>query len=85
MDLRADSIFGGVNLFQRDSTSQYKVFNEWLDSNASGMSEEQLQAIKEEIKKATDIVESLNSQEGYRGTSFESVALLQASKSFWKI
>lgn len=82
MDLRADSIFGGENLFQHNSTSQYKVFDEWLDSNASDMSEEQLQAIKEEIKYATGAIDSLNDQEGYRGTSFESVALLQASKSF---
>lgn len=82
MDLRADSIFGGENLFQSNSTSQYKVFDEWLDSNASDMSEEQLQAIKEEIKNATGMIDSLNDQEGYRGTSFESVALLQASKSY---
>lgn len=41
-----------------------------------------MQAIKEEIKYATGAIDSLNDQEGYRGTSFESVALLQASKSF---
>lgn len=82
MDLKADSIFGGENLFQHSSTSQYEVFNEWLDNNASGMSEEQLQAIKDKIQNATGMIDSLNNQEGYRGTSFESVALLQASKSY---
>lgn len=82
MDLKADSIFGGENLFQRNSTDQYKVFNEWLDDHASSISEDQLQAIKEEVKKATDRIDSLNDQDGYRGTSFESVALLQASRSF---
>lgn len=82
MDLKADSIFGGENLFQRNSTSQYKVFDEWLDNNASGISEEQMQMIKDEIKNATGAMDSLNDQEGYRGTSFESVALLQASKSY---
>jgi hypothetical protein len=82
MDLKADSIFGGENLFQRSSTSQYEVFNEWLDNNASGISEDQMQVIKDEIKNATEVIDSLNDQEGYRGTSFESVALLQASKSY---
>jgi hypothetical protein len=83
MDLKADSIFGGgENLFQHSSTSQYAVFNEWLDNNASSISENQLQAIKDKIKNATDMVDSLNDREGYRGTSFESVALLQASKSY---
>lgn len=82
MDLKADSIFGGENLFQRSSTSQYEVFNEWLDNNASGISEDQMQVIKDEIKNATGVIDSLNDQEGYRGTSFESVALLQASKSY---
>ena len=82
MDLKADSIFGGENLFQRNSTSQYKVFDEWLDNNASGILEEQMQMIKDEIKNATEVIDSLNDQEGYRGTSFESVALLQASKSY---
>lgn len=82
MDLKADSIFGGENLFQRNSTDQYKVFNEWLDDHASSISEDQLQAIKEEVKKATDRIDALNDQDGYRGTSFESVALLQASRSF---
>lgn len=82
LDLKADSIFGGENIFQRKSTSQYEVFNEWLDSNASSISENQLQAIKDEIKNATGMVDSWNNQEGYRGTSFESVALLQASKSY---
>lgn len=82
MDLKADSIFGGENLFQSNSTSQYKVFDEWLDNNASGISEEQMQMIKDEIKNATGAMDSLNDQEGYRGTSFESVALLQASKSY---
>lgn len=82
MDLKADSIFGGENLFQHSSTSQYAVFNEWLDNNASSMSEDQLQVIKDKIKNATDVIDLLNNQEGYRGTSFESIALLQASKSY---
>lgn len=82
MDLKADSIFGGENLFQRSSTSQYEVFNKWLDKNASGMSEDQLQAVKNEIKNATGVIDSLNDQQGYRGTSFESIALLQASKNY---
>ena len=58
------------------------MFNEWLDNNASGILEEQMQMIKDEIKNATEVIDSLNDQEGYRGTSFESVALLQASKSY---
>ena len=82
MDLKADSIFGGENLFQSNSTSQYKVFDKWLDNNATGMSEEQMQMIKAEIKNATGVIDVLNNQEGYRGTSFESVALLEASKSY---
>ena len=44
--------------------------------------EYEMQVIKDEIKNATGVIDSLNDQEGYRGTSFESVALLQASKSY---
>ena len=80
MELRASSVFGEENLFQSCSECQYEVFHRWLKENADELSEETYARIQEEVKNATEAMDTLNSMEGYRGTSFESVALLESSR-----
>lgn len=80
MELRASSIFGGDNLFQDYSECQYEVFHNWLEKNASNLSEENRLRILDEVKSATNAMDRMNSMEGYRGTSFESVMLLESSR-----
>ena len=80
MELRASSCFGDKNLFQDNSECQYKVFDEWLKENASELTEETCAKIQEAVKNATMAMDKFNAMSGYRGTSFESVALLEASR-----
>lgn len=80
MELRSDSLSGGVSFFQANSEKQYKVFEEWLNNNANGLSDDERQNIANQIKMATSELDKLNSQEGYRGTSFESVFLTETSR-----
>lgn len=80
MELCASSGFGGKNLFQDNSECQYKVFDEWLKENANELSEETCAKIQEAVKNATTVMDQFNAMSGYRGTSFESVALLEASR-----
>ena len=80
MELRASSCFGDKNLFQDNSECQYKVFDEWLKENASELTEETCAKIQEAVKNATTVMDQFNAMSGYRGTSFESVALLEASR-----
>lgn len=80
MELRASSVFGGDNLFQAYSECQYEVFNRWINDNAAGLSEETCAKIQNEIKSATKGMDQLNAMSGYRGTSFESVALLESGR-----
>lgn len=80
MELRASSGFGGKNLFQDYSECQYKVFDRWIKENASVLSEETCAKIQEAVKSATVAMDKFNAMSGYRGTSFESVALLESSR-----
>ncbi len=80
MELRAYSVFGGENLFQDDSERQYEVFDRWMKKNVDELSEETNAKIQEAVKNATSAMDRLNSMEGYRGTSFESVALLESGR-----
>lgn len=49
-------------------------FEKWLDENASEyLTEDEMKDLKEKINAMTADVDSLNAQEGYRGTSYESV------------
>ena len=80
MELCASSGFGDKNLFQDNSECQYKVFDVWLKENASELSEETCAKIQEAVKNATTVMDQFNAMSGYRGTSFESVALLEASR-----
>lgn len=67
LDLKATSISGEQSAFEGCSENQSEVFEKWLDENAS--------------EYLTEDVDSLNAQEGYRGTSYESVFLLSASEA----
>ena len=80
MELCASSGFGGKNLFQDNSECQYKVFDRWMKENVSEFSEETYARIQEAVKNATMAMDQFNAMSGYRGTSFESVALLEASR-----
>lgn len=52
------------------------------DENASEyLTEDEMKDLKEKINAMTADVDSLNAQEGYRGTSYESVFLLSASEA----
>ena len=53
-----------------------------MDENASEyLTEDEMKDLKEKINEMTADVDSLNAQEGYRGTSYESVFLLSASEA----
>lgn len=80
MELRASSVFGGENLFQDYPERQYEVFHKWLEENADGLSGEDRAKLFDEVKSATNAMNRLNALEGYRGTSFESVVLLESSR-----
>lgn len=80
LELRASSVFGGDNLFQGHSEHQYEVFDKWLEEHADTLPEEILSRIRDGVKNATDAMDKLNALGGYRGTSFESVALLESSR-----
>lgn len=80
MELRASSCFGDENLFQDYSECQHEVFDRWLKENVSELSEETFAKIQEAVGNATMAMDKLNAMSGYRGTSFESVALLESSR-----
>ena len=81
LDLKATSISGEQNAFEGCSENQSEVFEKWLDENASEyLTEDEMKDLKEKINAMTADVDSLNAQEGYRGTSYESVFLLSASE-----
>ena len=82
LDLKAASISGEQNAFEGCSENQSEVFGKWLDENASEyLTEDEMKDLKEKINAMTADVDSLNAQEGYRGTSYESVFLLSASEA----
>ena len=82
LDLKATSISGEQNAFEGCSENQSEVFEKWLDENASEyLTEDEMKDLKEKINAMTADVDSLNAQEGYRGTSYESVFLLSASEA----
>lgn len=80
MELHASSFFGKDNIFQNYSKCQYEVFHKWLEENVDNLSKETVLSIQNEIKNATSTMDKLNGIGGYRGTSFESVALLESSR-----
>ena len=81
LDLKATSISGEQSAFEGCSENQSEVFEKWLDENASEyLTEDEMKDLKEKINAMTADVDSLNTQEGYRGTSYESVFLLSASE-----
>ena len=82
LDLKAASISGEQSAFEGCSENQSEVFGKWLDENASEyLTEDEMKDLKEKINAMTADVDSLNAQEGYRGTSYESVFLLSASEA----
>ena len=81
LDLKAASISGEQSAFEGCLENQSEVFGKWLDENASEyLTEDEMKDLKEKINAMTADVDSLNAQEGYRGTSYESVFLLSASE-----
>lgn len=80
MELRASSCFGDKNLFQDYSECQHEVFDRWIKENVNELSEETYVKIQKAVKSATSAMDAFNALSGYRGTSFESVALLEASR-----
>ena len=81
LDLKATSISGEQSAFEGCSENQSEGFEKWLDENASEyLTEDEMKDLKEKINAMTADVDSLNAQEGYRGTSYESVFLLSASE-----
>ena len=82
LDLKATSISGEQSAFEGCSENQSEVFGKWLDENASEyLTEDEMKDLKEKINTMTADVDFLNAQEGYRGTSYESVFLLSASEA----
>ena len=81
LDLKATSISGEQSAFEGCSENQSEVFEKWLDENASEyLTKDEMKDLKEKINTMTADMDSLNAQEGYRGTSYESVFLLSASE-----
>lgn len=81
LDLKANSVSGEQSVFEGCSENQSEVFEKWLDENASEyLTEDEMKNLKEKINTMTSDMDSLNAQEGYRGTSYESVFLLSASE-----
>ena len=82
LDLKATSISGEQSAFEGCSENQSEVFEKWLDENASEyLTEDEMKDLKGKINTMTADVDFLNAQEGYRGTSYESVFLLIASEA----
>ena len=82
LDLKATSISGEQSAFEGCLENQSEVFGKWLDENASEyLTEDEMKDLKEKINTMTADMDSLNAQEGYRGTSYESVFLLSASEA----
>ena len=82
LDLKAASISGEQSAFEGCSENQSEVFEKWLDENASEyLTEDEMKDLKGKINTMTADVDFLNAQEGYRGTSYESVFLLIASEA----
>ena len=82
LDLKATSISGEQSAFEGCSENQSEVFEKWLDENASEyLTKDEMKDLKEKINTMTADMDSLNAQEGYRGTSYESVFLLSASEA----
>ena len=82
LDLKATSISGEQSAFEGCSENQSEVFEKWLDENASEyLTEDEMKDLKGKINEMTADVDFLNAQEGYRGTSYESVFLLSASEA----
>ena len=82
LDLKATSISGEQSAFEGCSENQSGVFEKWLDENASEyLTEDEMKDLKGKINTMTADVDFLNAQEGYRGTSYESVFLLSASEA----
>ena len=82
LDLKATSISGEQSAFEGCLENQSEVFGKWLDENASEyLTEDEMKDLKEKINTMTADMDSLNAQEGYRGTSYESVFLLGASEA----
>ena len=82
LDLKATSISGEQSAFEGCSENQSDFFEKWLDENASEyLTEDEMKDLKEKINTMTADMDSLNAQEGYRGTSYESVFLLSASEA----
>ena len=77
LDLKATSISGEQSAFEGCSENQSEVFEKWLDENAfEYLTEDEMKDLKGKINTMTADVDFLNAQEGYRGTSYESVFLL---------
>jgi len=81
LELKASSISGDRSVFEGHSENQAEVFEKWIDENAAEyLSEDERNTLKEQIGTMVSEVDDMNSKEGYRGTSFESVFLLSASE-----
>lgn len=82
LELKATSVSGGKSIFEGHAEEQSKVFEKWIDENAAEyMSEKDIQELKKKVSAIASGMDNLNSREGYRGTSFESVFLLSASEA----
>ena len=82
LDLKSTSISGEQSAFEGCLENQSEVFGKWLDENASEyLTEDEMKDLKGKINAMTADVDFLNAQEGYRGTSYESVFLLSASEA----
>ena len=82
LELKASSISGDRSVFEGHSENQAAVIEKWIDENAAEyLSEDERNTLKEQIGTMVAAVDDLNAREGYRGTSFESVFLLSASKA----
>lgn len=83
LELRAMSVSENErNIFEGHSENHVAVFGQWIDDNAEGyLSEDEVKNLKDQIETMVSEIDKLNAQEGYRGTSFESVFLLGASEA----
>lgn len=85
LELKAPSISGGISAFEGHAENQAMVFEQWIDENATEyLSADEIQGLKKQIGTIIAAVDDVNGQEGYRGTSFESVFLLSASEAALK-
>lgn len=82
LELKATSISGGTSIFEGHSENQATVFNHWIDENVTEyMSADEIKDLKKQIGTIVAGVDDMNTKEGYRGTSFETVFLLSASEA----